>query len=95
MTNLNWNTSNKERILISNIAERGSKLIKNITKKKVDLLSLEMDITACHLNGCPLKLKKWLEADDFNFIHDISGISRNMNRYTGKLMNCFLPRFSI
>ncbi len=95
MRNLNWNTSNEERILISDLSQRAAKLIKKVSKRKIDVLGLQMDITACHLNGCPLKLKDWLKADDFNFLHDISGISRNINRYSGKLTNCFLPRFSI
>lgn len=34
-------------------------------------------------------------ADDFNFAHDAYGISANMDRETGKLMNGFLPRYAI
>lgn len=53
-----------------------------------------MDLTACQANGCPLRLADLLKADDFNFCHDIFGIRNNLNRTTGKLENCFLPRFA-
>lgn len=51
-----------------------------------------MDIKACHLNGMRLDLPKMLDADPFDFTHDVIGISRNISRTTGKIMNCFLPR---
>lgn len=53
-----------------------------------------MDITATHANGCPLKLAELLAADDFNFSHDVAGIYRHLDRTTGKLLDCFLPRFA-
>jgi len=52
-----------------------------------------MDITACHCNGNPLRLDELLASDDFNFTHDVLGISRHLNRDTGKLSD-FSPRFS-
>jgi hypothetical protein len=55
-------------------------------------MNLTMDITATHLNGCPLDLDKLLSFDGFNFTHDIAGISTHIDRNTGKLRNCFLPR---
>lgn len=57
-------------------------------------LSSEMDVTACHCNGCPLRLEELLAADDFNFMHDMAGIRNHIDRETGKLMDHFLPRFS-
>lgn len=53
-----------------------------------------MDITACHLNGFPLRLDDLLAADDMNFAHDVFGIRRHIDRETGKLLDCFLPRFA-
>lgn len=53
-----------------------------------------MDITACHLNGCPLKLDALLDADGFNFAHDVFGIRQHINRETGKLQDFFLPRYA-
>lgn len=54
-----------------------------------------MDVTACHANGCPLDLEKLLHADAFNFSHDVFGIARYINRNTGKLENCFVPRCAL
>ena len=51
-----------------------------------------MDIEAAH-RQFNLRLKDWLEADDFNFVHDFIGIQSHMNRETGKVENHFLPRF--
>ena len=54
----------------------------------------DMDITACHCNGMPLKLEELLHADEFNFAHDVFGIRHHLNRETGKLENCFCPRYA-
>lgn len=55
-------------------------------------LDLTMDLCATHANGTPLDFEKLLAADRFNFLHDICGIRRHLNRITGELENCFLPR---
>jgi hypothetical protein len=60
----------------------------------LDENTLYMDIAAVHANGTRLDLQRWLEADKFNFWHDIVGINRHIDRKTGKLNNCFLPRFA-
>lgn len=53
-----------------------------------------MDIEATHSNGCPLDLQKLLDAPSFDFAHDVFGIREHLDRTTGKLMHCFLPRCS-
>jgi len=87
---IKWDATQEEMEIIQKIAKRGF-----IRKLYADVLALSMDIAATHLNGCPLKLKEWLAADDFNFFHDIYGIYNHLDRKTGKLKNCFLPRFAI
>lgn len=59
-----------------------------------DLVSVMMDVTATHANGCRLRLDDLAEADEFNFLHDIVGIERHLDRDTGQLRDCFLPRFA-
>lgn len=86
---IKWNVTQEEMELIQQIAKRGF-----CRQLYADALALSMDIAATHLNGCPLKLKEWLAADDFNFFHDIYGIYNNLDRKTGHLKNCFLPRFA-
>jgi hypothetical protein len=53
-----------------------------------------MDITAAHCNGMTLNLTALLNADDANFAHDIGGIVQHINRQTGELENCFVPRYA-
>ena len=59
-------------------------------------INLVMDLTAADgVNGNrPLDWAKLLAFDDFNFLHDIGGISRHMNRETGRLEGFFVPRCS-
>lgn len=57
-------------------------------------LDTMMDITATHLNGCPLDLQRLLDADDGSFAHDVFGIARHLDRDTCQLGGCFLPRFA-
>jgi len=85
---IDFNTTEEEANLITEMAMRAA------DRFGADVLSTEMDIAATHLNGNPLKLDDLLAADDFNFAHDINGIARHLDRDTGKLMHCFLPRFS-
>jgi hypothetical protein len=59
-----------------------------------DRITLTMDLTAVHLNT-PLDLQALLEADQFDFAHDVAGIQRHINRNTGKLGGCFLPRSAV
>lgn len=54
---------------------------------------LEMDIEAVHANGTPLRLAELLDADEFNFRHDVVGIQNCIDRDTGGLCNHFLPRY--
>lgn len=60
---------------------------------RVDSLALALDLTAVHLNTCPLRLADLLAADDFNFSHDVFGIHRNIDRTTAELRDFWSPRF--
>ena len=54
-----------------------------------------MDLTACHLNGCPLDLPKLMNARDSDFGHDVLGIRRYINRTTGQLEEQFVLRCAL
>jgi hypothetical protein len=58
-----------------------------------DRFSLIMDLE-CAVEEFNLRLDEFLNADNFNFSHDIVGIQKNINRQTKQFENCFLPRFS-
>lgn len=57
-------------------------------------LFLQMDITACHCNGTPLRLSDLLNSGDQDFLHDVAGICSHIDRRTGKIGDCFSPRYS-
>jgi len=76
--------------LIIEITDRAWVKLKNNYEDK---LSLMMDVETAY-QDCLLDLQKLLDADDFNFYHDIIGIGNNLNRQTKKLENCFLPRYT-
>ncbi|WBF05187.1 hypothetical protein [Burkholderia phage CSP3] len=91
MPEINWNTTAADAALIDKILDRA---ISMRLLERRNRLNTDMDITACHLNGTPLRLADWLAAPDFDFTHDLLGIDRHMNRETGKLGGLFVPRFA-
>lgn len=85
-----------ERATIREIATRAHRIYR---KHKVPgapaHVNTMMDITAAHANGCPLRLQDLAAADDFNFMHDVNGIARHLDRETGQITDHFLPRFRV
>ena len=81
------NTKQSEHFLITKIADRAVDLGCG------DRVNIAMDLTATNQIN-PLDLNKLLNADDFNFLHDIRGINQNLDRDEIELKNCFLPRFT-
>lgn len=79
--------------LVRRIVERAVRdsLIRENEKEK---LSLAMDLEATHANGCRMDFARLLGADAFNFAHDVAGIRRHIDRRTGRLRDCFVPRFA-
>lgn len=88
---INFDTTKDETTIIIKIAKRASDLAKKhgLEIEGVDFL---MDVSATHASGCPLNLQNLLNADDENFSHDVFGIRRHLDRETGILGDCFLPR---
>ena len=89
-TTTEFNATPKENLIIYDIVRRAEDLGVIFSNR----VSLMMDLDACHSNGCRLDLLGLLLADDHNFTHDIAGIQRHIDRFTGKLGDCFVPRFA-
>jgi hypothetical protein len=91
--------TDSDRKTIAEIAVRWTKVVEEYQLESQgcspDILNAVMDLTAAHTNGCPLDLGGLLEADTLDFTHDISGIAGHLDRSTGKLINHFLPRYSV
>ena len=81
-----------DEMLISKIAARAVYMCADlgINRAHIDIM---MDIEAAHMD-CGLRLKDFLNADDGNFVHDIGGIYQHLNRNTGQLIDCLLPRYA-
>ncbi len=88
MIAVNFNTTIEEDTTIAKITKRAKSL-----NPRINSMDVMMDLTAVHCNGCKLKLSELLNANNSDFIHDVAGITQNINRDTGGLTNCFLPRF--
>ena len=90
---MNWKTTKQDFEWIVKIADRA----RGIAERHGgdwpyrDVL---MDLTAVHANGCALRLEEFYNAPPFDFTHDIAGIAKHINRETGKLEGCFVPRFA-
>lgn len=93
MMTINFNATPSECHIIKQIAQR-YKTLRESLGWQTDLLDVVMDITATHMNGCPLDLQKLLSAQEMDFAHDVAGIREHLDRKTGRLENCFLPRYA-
>ena len=77
--------------LIVKIIERAEPLAQRVGVH-LDRLTSIMDMDNA-TQQYPMDLDAMLGADDSNFGHDFFGIRSHMNRETGKLEDCFVPRF--
>jgi uncharacterized protein DUF6874 len=89
---IKWTATNAEHRVINQIVARAMPLL--FETGNYPAMELKMDLQAVHCNGCPLALMGLLVAKDFDFAHDIFGIIRHLDRSTGKLGDCFLPRYA-
>ncbi len=92
---VSFEVTKDERKLIEKIAERADKDLFGHAHGVQSRLDTEMDLSAVIAQGVPMRLQELLDADAFNFAHDIGGIYRHLDRSTGKLGGCFLPRFAL
>lgn len=95
---VSFRTTREDFALIEEIAYRAMSLANRYGITSLDgprtKMDWHMDLAACHANGCPMKFAELLGADDANFSHDVFGIARHIDRETGKLGNCFSPRYA-
>jgi len=90
---INWNSTKSDLDRITKIMLRAASML-SFEERGLTRLDVSMDLTACHLNGCPLDLDGLLNAERFDFVHDVTGICRHIDRTTGELRDCFLPRYA-
>lgn len=89
---IEWKTTPEDADLLKQIAFRAWELLGQ-KRKAADLERIGMDLTACHLNGCPLRLNDMLWATDLDLMHDITLIYKHTDRMSGKFTGPVRPRF--
>lgn len=89
---IKWSNSKSDIKKIAKLAARAVEMAKKSGNDNYSFQTAVMDLEACHCNGMPLDLDKLASADDFNFAHDVFGIARHIDRETGKIGDCFVPR---
>jgi hypothetical protein len=89
MPEIDWTISPEDQDLLLQCVERQ---FRDKDNPYVDKMSMQMDLTACHANGCPMDFAKLLNAPKFDFKHDVIGIYRHVSRTDGTLAGFFLPR---
>ena len=96
--NISFQISPEDAHYIGEIIKRVQRFYKahmpRSAQRPIDAVSIYMDLAACHANACPLDFKRMANADDFNLLHDVCGIGVHLDRETGTLTDCFLPRFA-
>lgn len=91
---LNWDASPGDLDLIEKIADRAAKC-SFYDELNVQKRHIVMDLMATHCNGCKLNLAAMLDGGLLDFAHDLMGILRHLDRDTGGLQDCFVPRFAM
>jgi len=84
----------QEHRTIREIADRAVSLYSRmwITLKREFVMS---ELQIVHEEIYPLRLQELLDADDSNFVHDISGIHRHLQiGKPSRLTDCFRPRYA-
>jgi hypothetical protein len=96
MHEIKFNAKPDEADTIAQIVDRALNTAQKLPGRRPGFrpIDLTMALTATHCNGTPLKLAELLAAPDFDFSHDVFGIMRHIDRATGQLGDCFLPRFA-
>jgi hypothetical protein len=64
--------------------------------KRTERMHHEMNLCAVVAQGCPIDFARMLDNNargNFDFAHDLFGIDRHIDRSTGRLSGCFVPRF--
>lgn len=81
------NVTQKEIDILGKISRRAGSI--RIDEPSIALI---LDLLSVHSGGTPLDFEKLLEAEAYDFYYDVYGITRNIDRVTGKLLNGFIPK---
>ena len=86
-------TLHEDTELIERIAIRARKLLE-FHGKFVPPGSIKEELIITHQEICPLRLRDLLEANDFDFLHDITGMRDHINMLDASFRNGWWPRYA-
>lgn len=91
---LKFDVDPEDVVLIGIAVTRFMEFLKtrNIKPQENHAKNLYMDLGATSCNGCPLDFDALIKMDLTPFVEDCIGISKNLDRTTGKLLNFYRPR---
>jgi hypothetical protein len=94
---VNFKVPKGDLVKINKIADRAMREVFYFTgdwdQDGIVKMRVLMDLTATHAVN-PLRLDEFLAAPRYDFLHDIDGITRHIDRTTGMLDGGFSPRYS-
>lgn len=79
--------------LIAKIADRAVSVYAKHSIR-IDRQDVLLDLLAVHFKAVPLRLADLLAADDVNFLHDVGGMNRHLDRNTYQLRDSWSPRYA-
>lgn len=77
---------NNDMDLIERCVDRAAPLLPSLLR-----CDIELSLVKAHSNR-PLDLEGLLSSRNNDFVHDVAGIVRHVDRVTGRLENLFCPR---
>jgi len=83
--------SERDTELIVKIADRAQALAYLLDAEIPDRIKLIVNLAMAHRH-MPLDLFMLLSAPDTDFVHDVWGILRHIDKETGAMRDCFVPR---
>jgi hypothetical protein len=91
---VSFTTTAPEQAQITRIAKRWMAMLRaSNMRPSYDIIDVRMDLSAIVAQGqMTLDLTMLERSDEFDFLHDMAGIHRHMDRTTGLLMDHFIPR---
>lgn len=92
-----FDISQEDVVLVGMVVTRFLDFLRTrgVLPTEVHAKNLHMDLGATHCNGCPLDLSGLMAMELTPFVEDVMGISKNLDRTTGKLLNFYRPRCAV
>jgi hypothetical protein len=90
---LNFHLTQDDMPLVLAIARSASNLARS-AGQEIPPMEFLMDLATTHNHACPLDFAAMAKGNPADVAHDVFGIRRHLDRETGLLTDCFLPRFA-